>query len=196
MKIQPPKSMASSVLLGGGIAGGFALVGAAVARVNAQNNPSLLGPSYDTVVGAAEGTALAAIVGLGAAIFAPKWRTVGLGMVGTFGTAWAGSAVLKLFNPSAGPQGYLTQGRNYQVVLQSGTTVIERIAVGDSVTILAPQGWTVPSIQSSGPGVFLNLVASDATSSSATYQAVAAGSANLTSRSAGTESGTVTIDAS
>jgi hypothetical protein len=191
--LSPPKSTTDQILLGGGITGGFALVGAGLARMNSEVSPSILGKNFDTVVGAAEGTALAAIVGLAAAIFAPKWRTVGLGMVGTFGTAWAASSVVRAVSPQA-PQGSLTGGQNYNVTLIQGTTLIQRVKVGDTVTVLAPSGWTVPSASST----FLKEVAaSSASTSSTTFEASVSGSGNVTSSSPdGSSTATVTIDAS
>jgi hypothetical protein len=192
--LSPPKATTSALLVGGGITGGFALGGAALARLNSQTNPSPLGQNFDTVIGAAEGTALAAVVGLGVAIFSPKWRTVGLGMIGTFGTAWAATEVVNLVAPKAA-QGLLTGGQNYEVTLVSGKTIIQRVAVGDSVTVLAPSGWSAPTVAVEDPSGFLAPVATSSSSSSATFQATTSGSGNVVSQSSGSETGTVTIDA-
>jgi hypothetical protein len=75
-------------------------------------------------------------------------------------------------------------GNSYDIQLVPNQTVIQRMAVGDSLTVTAPSGWGVPAAMSNIPG-FLTTMSSDATAGSSTFNANAAGQGQISMTSGG-----------
>jgi hypothetical protein len=183
-----PWGFAPSDLLVGSIASlGFTAAGAIVTGTQS---------SWDkraTVEGAAGGLMVGALAGVGLA-FVPSLRAIGVGMIGIGGALGLAGLATNALGGGTPPM----TGKNYQVTLATGQTLIQRMAVGDTITVLAPLGWGLPAIEAASPVGTLAVYTSDASTSSATFRAAVSGSAEVgaTDPSDASSTATVSVDVS
>lgn len=198
VKLEPPKTTTGALLLGGAVTAGAALVGAGLGRAFSKpcppsNRLALCGPDWDTFMGAVEWTAGATVVGIGLAVFSPKWRMTGLGMVGTMALAATAKALVS--GPEAQAQtSPVGPGTPHVIQLIPGQTIILRAQVGDFITVLAPSGWGVPSATANIPG-FLQIESTSDQTESTVLQVMDKGAGQI-SMSLGGETAILSIDVS
>jgi hypothetical protein len=172
-KLGPSRKDAIASLWGTGASAALAVGGAGVVYASGERSARPL------LEGATGGFVLGALAGVSIAAFSPKNRAFGMGMVGLGGLAALGGLAMTFLNGAPVP----STGKNHQVTMTEGGNVIVRAQAGDTITLLAPMGWSVPAISAASPVGTLAVFASDAASSSATFRASVNGSADVTSTS-------------
>lgn len=116
----------------------------------------------------------------------------GVAALGVLGLVWYERS--KAQPPAPGGSAPAPQGAtNTAIQLVPGQTIIRRAVVGDTITVLAPSGWGVPSATANIPG-FLEIQATSTVVESTTVRVADAGQGQIVMQNGG-EDATLSIDA-